>query len=93
MSVFLEASLWAAQSSQVLDADHSILGADQPYVPQQPDESNRLVELLTSAQAVLGMVVVLIAVTLLVWQVWSSRREDREEGREGEGRKESGPAG
>jgi len=73
-----------------------MLGADQPYVPQQTEESNRLVDFLTSAQAMLGTVVVLIAAVLLVWQTWSSRREgrqEREKGEKGERRKDAGQAG
>ena len=93
MSVFLEATYWGARSSRALAADHSMLGADQPYVPQQTEESNGLVDFLTSAQAMLGIVVVLIAAVLLVWQTWSSRREDRQEREKGERRKDAGQAG
>jgi predicted negative regulator of RcsB-dependent stress response len=70
-----------------------MLGADQPYVPQQTEESNGLVDFLTSAQAMLGIVVVLTAAVLLVWQTWSSRREDRQEREKGERRKDAGQAG
>ena len=93
MSVFLEATYWGARSSRALAADHSMLGADQPYVPQQTEESNGLVDFLTSAQAMLGIVVVLTAAVLLVWQTWSSRREDRQEREKGERRKDAGQAG
>lgn len=77
MSASLEASLWAAQSGQALDTVQSVLRADQPYTPQAPAEDSSVLDFFTSAQAVLGVIAALIALILLVFQLWSSRREGR----------------
>ncbi|MFI1356748.1 hypothetical protein ACH4TV_24680 [Streptomyces sp. NPDC020898] len=58
------------------------LADDQPYVPQPRDNGHGVVEFLTSAQTVLGLVVALIALTLLLSSLWPGRRRARD-GKEG----------
>jgi hypothetical protein len=52
---------------------------DQPYVPQRHDEGNGIVEFFTSAQSILGLVAVLIALALLLSSFRPGRREARAE--------------
>lgn len=55
------------------------LAGDQPYVPQPRDDSHGVVEFFTSMQTVLGVVVALIALTLLLSSLWPGRRRARDE--------------
>ncbi|WP_326718436.1 MULTISPECIES: hypothetical protein [unclassified Streptomyces] len=62
--------------------------ADQPYVPQQPDDGNGVVEFLTSVQTIMGVAAGLIALVMLLASLWPGRhhaREQKEEEREGRG--------
>jgi heme/copper-type cytochrome/quinol oxidase subunit 2 len=58
--------------------------ADQPYVPKPTDEGNAVVDFLTSTQAILGVVAVLVALALLMSSLWTSRREARQKSKERE---------
>ncbi|MFC4467339.1 hypothetical protein ACFPH6_22890 [Streptomyces xiangluensis] len=84
MSVYIESMQWAARDRSALGPDHSLLSSDEPYTPQQPSEGNDLIEFFTSIQMILGLVVALVAGGLLVFSLWSSRREVAEDGEERE---------
>lgn len=47
--------------------------APDHYVP--PAEDSGLVAFLSSTQAILGLAILLIATTLLLWQLWTDRRD------------------
>ena len=68
-----------------MSAASRFLASDQqPYVPQPRDDGDGLVEFFTSAQTVLGIVVALIALTLLVSSLWPARRRARDGKERGE---------
>lgn len=91
MSAYLNVTCPGAQGCPAPAAEDRVLGADssaepsQPYVPQQPAEDGGFIELLTSTQTLVAIIVALIAVVLLVLQLWPGRRdaqgveEEREE--------------
>lgn len=56
--------------------------SDQPYVPQQPAEDGGLIDLLASTQVILMILAGVIALTLLVFQLWSDRRKAGDEEQE-----------
>ncbi|WP_328828847.1 hypothetical protein OHT77_14750 [Streptomyces sp. NBC_00252] len=81
MSAHLIAMRWAAQGCPA-STDGSALQADQShesdrYVP--PAEDGGIVDVLTSVQMTLVLLVGLIAVVLLVFQLWAGRRGARGE--------------
>ncbi|NGO06659.1 hypothetical protein G5C60_03000 [Streptomyces sp. HC44] len=84
MSAYLDVMHWAAQSGPVLAPDPLVLRADQPYVPQQLAEGGGLIGFFTSMQFIAFLGVGLIALVLLMAQLWSSRREARREREERE---------
>lgn len=49
-----------------------------PLSADNPADSNNLLSGLSSANLLMGLLVLLIAVALLVWQMWGDRRGDQD---------------
>ncbi|MBA4864270.1 hypothetical protein H1V43_23520 [Streptomyces sp. PSKA54] len=77
VSAYLITMCWAAQGCPASTAGGA-LRADSSHEPDryvQPVEDGGIIDFLTSAQMILGLVVGLIAVTMLVVQLWAGRRD------------------
>ncbi len=62
-----------------VDESPVVLLADDTYTPQQPDETNSLLDFFSSAQMVIAIVAAFVVTVLLVSQLWQDRRRGSKE--------------